>query len=456
MTVVNRDGSLSRALADAVIGWRWADMPAPVQRQTLRSLVNFFACALAGYRDPAVTTAARVFARLGPAGHCTRIGSGVATNALHAASLNAMAANVFDFDDTHMPTIAHPTAPVAPAALALSQMRRISGIELLEAVAAGIELECRIALAMSPGHYSRGWHITSTCGVFGAAAAAARLVGLDSQQTVWAFGSAAVQGAGLVEMLGTMSKSLSVGNAAANGMLSVWLAEAGFAGPPAPLDGERGFVPVFGPTVNWPALAEGLGERWEILANTFKPYPCGVVLNPVIEACLTLRPSVAERLEQVSRIELRAHPLLRQRTDRPGVNSGKLSQVSAQHAVAASLSRGRAGLDEFSDAAVSDPRLKAFERMLRFVDDESLGVEAAEVTLLMADGARLSHRVDAAHGSLASPLTDDELSAKCRELVRYGESGVDAEALLDALWRLEEAPDASVLLTLAAGRHGSV
>lgn len=153
---------------------------------------------------------------------------------------------------------------------------------------------------------------------------------------------------------------------------------------------------------------------------------------------------------------MRAHPLLRQRTDRPGVNSGKLSQVSAQHAVAASLSRGRAGLDEFSDAAVSDPRLKAFERMLRFVDDEPLGVEAAEVTLLMADGARLSHRVDAAHGSLASPLTDDELSAKCRELVRYGESGVDAEALLDALWRLEEAPDASVLLTLAAGRHGSV
>ena len=452
MTVA-RDGSLSRALAEAALGWRWTDLPRDVQRQALRSLVNFFACVLAGFRDPAVTTAARVFARIGPGGAFTRIGSGMTASLLHAASLNAMAANVFDFDDTHLPTVAHPTAPVAPVALALSQTRRVSGIELLEAITAGVELECRIALAISPGHYSRGWHITSTSGVFGATTAAARLLGLDARQTVWAFGSAAVQGAGLVETLGTMAKSLSVGNAASNGLLAAWLAEEGFAGPPAPLEGERGFVPVFGPSVNWAALAEGLGERWEILANTFKPYPCGVVLNPVIEACLALRPVVAQRLDAIVRVELRAHPLLRERTDRPGVTSGKLSQVSAQHAVAVSLTRGRAGLNEFSDEAVGDGAVRAFERLLTFVDDESMRVEAAEVTLVMADGERLIHRVEAAHGSLASPLTDDELSAKCRELTRHGDSGIDADALLDTLWNLERAPDASVLLGLASGRR---
>lgn len=451
--MIARDGSLSRALAEAALGWRWSDLPRDVQRQALRSLVNFFACALAGFCDPAVTTAARVFARIGPGGAFTRIGSGMTASVLHAASLNAMAANVFDFDDTHLPTIAHPTAPVAPVALALSQMQRVSGIELLEAITAGIELECRIAGAISPGHYSRGWHITSTCGVFGAAIAAARLLGLDAGRTVWAFGSAAVQGAGLVETLGTMAKSLSVGNAASNGLLAAWLAEEGFAGPPAPLEGERGFVPVFGPSVNWSALAGDLGERWEILANTFKPYPCGVVLNPVIEACLALRPLVEERLDAIVRVELRAHPLLRERTDRPDVTSGKLSQVSAQHAVAVSLNRGRAGLNEFSDEAVGDDALRSFERLLAFVDDESMRVEAAEVTIVMADGERFIHRLEAAHGSLASPLTDDELSAKCRELVRYGDSGVDANALLDALWNLERAPDASVLLGLASGRQ---
>ena len=448
-----RDGSLSHALAEAALGWRWDDLPRGVQRQALRSLVNFFACALAGFRDPAVTTAARVFARIGPGGAFTRIGSGTTASPLHAASLNAMAANVFDFDDTHLPTIAHPTAPVAPVALALSQTRRVSGIELLEAITAGIELQCRIALAISPGHYSRGWHITSTCGVFGAAIAAARLLGLDARQTVWAFGSAAAQGAGLVETLGTMAKSLSVGNAASNGLLAAWLAEEGFAGPPAPIEGERGFVPVFGPSINWSALAEGLGERWEILANTFKPYPCGVVLNPVIEACLALRPSVEHQLDTIARVELRAHPLLRERTDRPGVTSGKLSQVSAQHAVAVSLARGRAGLNEFSDEAVNDPALRSFERRLTFVDDDSMRVEAAEVTLVTADGGRFTHRLEAAHGSLASPLTDDELSEKCRELTRHGGSGVDADALLDALWNLERAPDASLLLGLASARR---
>lgn len=446
-------GAITRALAQAVLAWRWCDLPDAVRHEARRCLVNFFACALAGWRDPAVTIASRVFARIGPPGDCTVIGSGRTASALHAASLNAMAANVFDFDDTHLPTIAHPTAPVAPVAFALAQSRRISGVELLEAVAAGIELQCRIALAISPGHYARGWHITSTCGVFGSAAAAARLLGLDATQTGWAFGSAASQAGGLVETLGTMAKSIGVGNAASNGLLSAMLAQEGFSGPAAPLEGVRGFVPVFGPEVNWDALTQGLGERWEILANTYKPYPCGVVLNPVIEACLALRPAVADDLERIERVQLRAHPLLRQRTDRPDVTSGKASQVSAQHAVAVALSRGRAGLDEFADAAVADEALRALGRRLVFVEDASLGVEAAEVTLVMAGGRRLSHTVAAAHGSLASPLTDEELSGKCHELARHGGSGVAAEPLLDALWSLERSPDASAVMRLAAGGH---
>jgi 2-methylcitrate dehydratase PrpD len=146
-------------------------------------------------------------------------------------------------------------------------------------------------------------------------------------------------------------------------------------------------------------------------------------------------------LAGIRRVELRAHPLLRQRTDRPGVTSGKTSQVSAQHAVAVSLVRGRAGLAEFSDEAVRDTALRAVSERLAFVEDASLGVEAAEVALDMADGRRLVHRVDAAHGSLAAPLSDDELSAKCRELAHYGGSGVAVEPLLQALWDLDDRPD---------------
>jgi 2-methylcitrate dehydratase PrpD len=446
-------GAITRALAQATLAWRWEDLPEAVRHEARRCLVNFFACALAGWRDPAVAVASRVFARIGTPGDATVIGSGGTASALHAASLNAMAANVFDFDDTHLPTIAHPTAPVAPVALALAQQRAMTGVALLEAVITGIELQCRIALAVSPGHYARGWHITSTCGVFGSAAAAARLLGLDATQTAWAFGNAASQAGGLVEALGTMSKSIGVGNAASNGLLSALLAQEGFSGPAAPIEGVRGFVPVFGPEVHWDALTKGLGEHWEILANTYKPYPCGIVLNPVIEACLALRPAVVDDLTQIERVELRAHPLLRQRTDRPGVTTGKASQVSAQHAVAVSLTRGRAGLDEFSDAAVAQASLQALGSRLVFVEDASLGVEAAEVTLVMAHGRRVRHAVAAAHGSLASPLTDHELNDKCRELARHGGSGVAVEPLLEALWTLDRSRDAAHVMRLAAGAH---
>lgn len=445
------EGAITHALAQATLAWRWADLPEAVRHQARRCLVNFFACALAGWRDPALAVASRVFARIGPPGDCTVIGSGRTAGALQAASLNAMAANVFDFDDTHLPTITHPTAPVAPVAFALAQTHSLSGVQVLEAVVAGIELQCRIALAISPGHYARGWHITSTCGVFGSAAAAARLLGLNATQTGWAFASAASQSGGLVETLGTMAKSIGVGNAASNGLLSAMLAQEGFSGPAAPLEGVRGFLPVFGPEVQWEALTSGLGERWEILANTYKPYPCGVVLNPVIQACLALRPSVVDALARIERVELRAHPLLRQRTDRPGVTTGKASQVSAQHAVAVSLARGRAGLDEFSDIAVADASLQAMGARLAFVEDAAMGVEAAEVTLVMADGRRLAHAVHAAHGSLASPLSDDELAAKCHALARQGDSGAAVEPLLDALWNLDHQPDAGRVMRLAAG-----
>lgn len=448
-------GALTLRLAELPAACRWSALPAAVQHEARRCLVNFFACALAGWRDPAVATAAKVFAQLGPAGQCTVIGGRGRAGLLHAASLNAMSANVFDFDDTHLPTILHPTAPIAPVVFALAQAlapeRPVSGTMLLEALVAGIEIECRIASAISPAHYARGWHITSTCGVFGAAAAASRLLGLDVSQVTWAFGNASAQAGGLVETLGTMSKSIGVGNAASNGILSALLAQQGFSGPQAPLEGVRGFLPVFGPDVHWDGVLHGIGERWEILANTYKPYPCGVVLNPVIEACLALRPQVAGALQQIERIELRAHPLLRQRTDRPGVTTGKLSQVSAQHAVAVSLARGRAGLDEFSDAAVGDPALRALGARLVFVEDESMAVEAARVGLVLADGSRFEHRVDAAHGSLASPLSDDELSAKCRTLSCHGGSAVEVESLLDALWCIDRCDDAAQVMQLAAG-----
>ena len=442
-------GGITEQLAAFATRTQWADLPDAVRHEAKRALVNFFGTALAGCRDPALQAAERVFAHFRCGSGCTVIGRSLGTDALHAASLNAMSGNVFDFDDTHLPTIIHPTAPVAPALLALAQTRQMAGQDLLLAFAIGVEIECRLGNAVSPWHYQRGWHITSTCGVFGAAAACARAMGLDATRTAWALGSAAAQSSGLVETLGSMAKSIGVGNAASNGLLSAMLAAEGLQGPLRPLEGPRGFLQVMGHEPDLETVTRGLGERWELMNNTYKPYPCGVVLNPVIEACLSLHRDPALDLREIARVELQGHSLLRERTDRPSPGSGREAQVSAQHAVAVSLSLGRAGLDEFSDACAADPRWQELGGKLAFVDDDRCGVEAATVTLHRRDGGRLSRHVASARGSLALPLTDPELEAKLEALAAWGRSGCRAGPLIAALWSLDARAHAGSLMLLA-------
>jgi 2-methylcitrate dehydratase PrpD len=442
---------LTRQLAEFVQRTAWEDIPAVVRHEAKRALLNYFAVSLAGSGDPDVSKALRVFERFRSGQQARLIGRVERTDLLNAASLNAMSANVFDFDDTHIPTIIHPTAPVAAALFALAETAPISGEQLLLAFVLGVEVECRLGMAISPGHYQRGWHITSTCGVFGAAAGAAKLLGLDAQQHVWALGNASAQSSGLVETLGSASKSIGVGNAARNGLLSALLAQDDFAGPQQPLEGERGFLRVMGEQPDFAQVSEGLGERWALLANTYKPYPCGVVLNPVIEACLALSIERRWSMGEVSRVELTGHPLLRERTDRPDILSGRESQVSAQHAVAVALSTGKAGLAQFSDAAVADPKLRALYPKLAFVDNADYPVESAEVRIFLQSGQTLSRRVAVSRGSLGAPLRDSDLEKKLHELAAYGGSGCAAQPLIDAVWALEQATDAGALMQLAMG-----
>jgi len=453
--MVGQLSSSSAILARFVARARWEDLPAAVRHESKRALVNFFATSLAGCRDPAIEAAVAVFSEFRADAACTVIGRADRFGVLHAASLNAMSGNVFDYDDTHVPTIIHPTAPVAPALFALAQSRGLSGQELLLAFALGVEVECRIGNAVSPGHYQRGWHITSTCGVFGAAAASARALHLDEVGMLWSFGNAAAQSGGLVENLGSMAKSIGVGNAASNGLLSALLAGRGFRGPEQPLEGPRGFLRVTGEAPDIGAMTKGLGESWELMKNTYKPYPCGVVLNPIIEACLVLHDRARANLHDVETIELRGHPLLRERTDRPEPRSGREAQVSAQHAAAVCLRRGKAGLDEFSDECVADQVFEDLGGKVHFVDDLSLGVETAEVVLRFRGGETMTQRVNAARGSLVAPLSDDDLSRKLQTLAAWGGSACEPGPLIEALWAVDTADDAGAVMQLAEGLYRS-
>src|SRR5207248_453519 len=185
----------------------------------------------------------------------------------------------------------------------------VSGAALLQALILGAEVECRIANAVYPAHYDIGWHITGTVGPFGAAAAAGKLLKLSEQQMVWAFGLAATQPVGLREMFGTMTKSFHPGRAAQNGLTAALLASKNFTSSNRGIEAARGWASVLSTSHRYSAITDNLGGTYEISSNTYKPFPCGVVIHPAIDGCLQLRDQYHLRTEQVERIDLRVHPL---------------------------------------------------------------------------------------------------------------------------------------------------
>src|SRR3990172_527229 len=343
------NAAVTARLAQFVADSQWADVPEGVRHQAKRTPLNGLGSAFGGCRDAAVGHALAVLQPFSGPAEATVIGRSERADALTAAFVNAVSANVLDFDDTHHPTIIHPAAPVAPALLALAERRPCSGRQFLHALILGVEAECRVGNAVAPWHYAHGWHITSTCGVIGAAVAVGKLLALDAQRLVWAIGLGANQACGLVESLGSMAKNVSVGKAPRHRIVAALLAERGFTAAATTLEGERGFARVMGQNADLSAIDRDLGAVWESAKNTYKPYPCGIVLHPVIDALLELRARHDLRPESVERVTVRGHPLLSQRTDRARPRAGREASVSLQHTVAGCLIYGPPRLPEHNE-----------------------------------------------------------------------------------------------------------
>lgn len=442
--------AVSAPLSQFVAKATWEDLPDDVRHNTKRSLLNYFGTAFAGAHDNALEHAVAVLNEFKGQGEATLIGRSEKADPLTAAFVNGAAGNVHDFDDTHIRTVIHPTAPVAPALLALAERQKISGTEFITALALGIEVACRIGNAISPGHYARGWHITASCGVFGAALAAGKVLDLDAQKLTYALGVASAQASGLVETLGFMAKSIGVGGAARGGLLAALLAEKGLDGPARPLEGPRGFLNVTGDDPDFREVTEGLGRRWEVLRNIHKPYPCGVVLFSVIDACMELLETEEVEVEGIEKITLYGHPLLRQRADRPDVTTGREAQVSAQHAVSAALIFGKAGLQQFTDEAVNDPKVLAFREKVKMKDEDDIDVAGVHMVVETSDGAVHEFAVDGARGTDARPLSDEEIETKFSTL--SSDCAPDckrAGELIDAVWSLDRIDDVGSIMAMA-------
>lgn len=403
-------------LAKLVAGHRsrgWSDA---VEHEAHRTFFNWLGCAIGAAHHESADAALAAMRVLDPAPQATVLGRAERVDVASAALVNGITSHTFDFDDTHLKTIIHPAGPVASAVLALAELHGASGRDVIDALVLGIDVACRIGNVMYPDHYDRGWHITGSTGTLGAAAGCARLLGLDVQATTMALGIAASQPVGLREQFGTMTKPFHPGAAARAGLMSALLAQNGFTASARALEAPRGFVQVVSDKRAWHEVTDALGERFEISFNTYKPFACGIVIHPSIDACVQLK-AQGITPELVERIELRVHSLVLELTGKKTPKDGLQGKFSVYHGAAAGLIYGRAGEDEFSDAVVTDPRLVALRDRVNATVDDAVHEDAAIVTALLKDGRSIEVRVEHAIGSTKNPLSDTQLEAKFDALV---------------------------------------
>ena len=364
-----------------------------VEREAHRTLINWLGCAIGAARHEAADAALAAVQMLDPAPQATVLGRAERVDMASAALVNGITSHTFDFDDTHLKTIIHPAGPVASAVLALAEQRGAAGRDLIDALVLGIDVACRIGNTMYPDHYDRGWHITGSTGMLGAAAGCARVLRLDATKTAMALGIAASQPVGLREQFGTMSKPLHPGAAARAGLMSALLASHGYTASARALEAPRGFVQVVSDKRAWHEVTDELGTRFEISFNTYKPFACGIVIHPSIDACVQLRER-GIRPEQVARIELRVHPLVLELTGKKEPRDGLQGKFSVYHGCAAGLIFGRAGEAEFSDEIVNRPDVAALRRKVEATVDPTIDEAAADVTAVLADGQRVHLRIE--------------------------------------------------------------
>ncbi|TMH58527.1 MAG: MmgE/PrpD family protein [Betaproteobacteria bacterium] len=441
------------ALARFVAYTKPHEMTERVRREAKRAILNWLGCAIGASHHDTVERAIAALAPFAGPPQATVLGRHERFDIFHAALLNGMTSHTFDFDDTHLRTIIHPTGPVASALLALAEHTPVSGDAFIHAFVLGTEVECRIGNAVYPSHYDVGWHITGTAGVFGAAAAVGRLLGLTEQQLVWALGIAATQASGLREMFGSMCKPLHVGLAARNGLQAALLAKQDFTSAAQPIEGRRGFANVLATERDLSKITDRLGETWELEANSYKPFACGVVVHPAIDGCLQLRTEEGLAAASIEVIELRVHPLVLELTGKKAPRTGLEGKFSVYHSAAVAIIDGAAGPAQYSDAHVADPAVIALRDRVRATVDPALSEDAAHIRIRLSDGRIHERFVAHALGSIENPMSDGDLEAKFRGLCAPILSEDATQAIIAACRRFDTSTDAGALARLTVSQH---
>ncbi|HZQ61064.1 MAG TPA: MmgE/PrpD family protein, partial [Casimicrobiaceae bacterium] len=410
-----------------------------VEREAHRTFMNWVGCAIGASRHATAEAALAAVRELEPAPQASILGRSERVDMASAALVNGITSHTFDFDDTHLKTIIHPAGPVASAALALAEHRGLSGRELVDAIVLGVDVECRIGNMIYPDHYDRGWHITSSTGMLGAAAACARLLRLDANRTTMALGIAASQPIGFREQFGSMTKPFHPGGAARAGLMSAILAAHGYTASNKAIEAPRGMAQSYSAKHDWREITDGLGERFEISFNTYKPFACGIVIHPVIDGCVQLRNAHGLAADDIDRVEVKVHPLVLELTGKRAPQLGLEGKFSVYHAAAAGIIFGQAGEAEFGDEIVRRPDVIALRDRITAIVDREMHEDQADVTVHCRDGRELHAFVEHAIGSVERPMSHDDLARKFHGLVDPILGAARASEIIDACMRVAAA-----------------
>lgn len=440
-------------LAAFYAGVQAADLPPETIHAVRRHLLDTFGATLAGIRQPepeAALTAAR--AAYGESGAAVLWGRAETLGPAAAALVNGTAAHALELDDAS--GCDHSGAVVVPAVVAaLPLVAQADEADMLAAVAIGYDLGRRMLEASGgyDAHNNAGWHSTGTCGVFGAAAAVARLMRLDAATTCRAIGIAGSFASGTWAFMseGAMTKRLHPGHAAASGVLAVLLARSGMTGPVAILDAPwGGFLPTYaGDKADWAALTTGLGRDWRIHRSSIKPYASCRGTHAAVEAMLGFR-AEGLRAVDITAIRVNVHPTIVRMCGATQVTTLLDAQMSLPYAVAVALVKGAADLPMFAEGVRRDPAVLAQAARVSVVEStEPLTNVAADLALTLRDGTEKKLRIDVPTGSATNPLPDEGIVAKYRSLAEPALGARQAEALESAVWRLGRGVQLSEILT---------
>ena len=449
--------SATARLAEFVVKTSFEDCPAAAIARVRRAALDTLGVTLAGVGEPAARLVRRVVRAEGGTRLATVIGTRLVTAPGWAALANGTAGHAHDFDDTNFALMGHPSVPLLAAALAAGEAEMADGRAVVLAYVLGFEVGAALGTAVNPAHYTRGWHATSSIGTLGCAAAAARLLRLDVEQTRHALALAASHASGIKENFGSMTKPYHAGHAARSGVLAAQLAREGFTASATALEGKQGYAAAFGASHALDPALEALGRRWQILESgiAVKPYPSCALTHAAIDALLDLRARHGFGAGDVAAIEVGVNRVAPDVLAHARPTTPLERKFSMQFCAAAAAAEGRVDLASFGDTEPSAAVRGLMERVTMVVDpalpDELEQHAWSRATVRLRDGRTLASPPRGAQGHPGTPLSAEALRAKflgcaTRVLDRY-----EAEGVAEQLEHLEDIPDIRALTARLVG-----